>query len=169
MKKPIDKVSFWEERLTEAREEGDLRSSVFRGGDWATIDQAHKSVLQGIIGPLDSVLDAGCGYGRARQLIPCNKYVGVDQCLVFIRKARQDLGLGGENDSLMFEVGNLSSLRFTDNYFDWSVGISLMVMVIQNLGWDKWDKIQTELLRVSKHGVICLEYTDPEIYYLIRK
>lgn len=161
MKKPVDKISFWESRLAEARVEGDLRSSVFRGGDWATIDQAHKSVLQRHIGALDGVLDAGCGYGRARYVIPGCGYIGIDQCTAFINEARKER-------RYEYEVGNLSNLRFLNNYFDWAVGISLMVMVIENLGWPKWDKMQTELLRVSKKGLLMLEYTNPEVYYLIR-
>ena len=58
--------------------------------------------------------------------------------------------------------------HFDDNCFDWVVCISLMVMIISNLGWGKWDTMQKELLRVSRNGVLCLEYTDPEVYYLVR-
>lgn len=178
MKKPIDKIEFWNQRLLEAKEEGDLRSSVFKTTDWDNIDQAHKSVLYRHIKPSynSSVLDAGCGYGRSAGLIQCRRYLGVDQVPAFIDEAHLQYHkrmtstghMEWKEKDIYFVTGDLYNLQFENNSFDWIVGISLMVMVITNLGWGKWDKMQKELLRVSRNGVLCLEYTDPEVYYLIR-
>jgi len=175
MKKPIDRVEFWERRLEQAKMEGNLASSVFVTDTWASINQAHKSVLQSHIGPLDSVLDAGCGYGRGLDVLPpCKGYYGVDQVPSFIAEAKTIYPNSTYSyvlpERVTFVICKLESLPdFSDGCVDWVIGISLMVMIISNLGWDKWDEIQTELLRVSKRGVLCLEYTNPEVFYWIKK
>lgn len=169
MNKPVDTIAFWNKRIQEAKEEGDLRSSVFKTNEWSHIDGAHKNVLDQHIGCSNSVLEAGCGYGRSLDLIfPCERYVGIDQVPAFINLARKTTY--NSLPHVHFSWGVLPGcleLR-PDSTFDWVVCISLMVMIISNLGWGKWDTIQKELLRVSKYGVLCLEYTDPEVYYLIR-
>jgi len=175
MTKPIDKLDFWQARLSMAIATGDLRDAVYRttAQTWVNIDLTHKRLLERHIGPLDTVLDAGCGYGRTVGLIKCSRYVGVDQVPEFIVEAG-NLTIPvspflPDPEIYEFYCLPLEELPFPDNEFDWVVGISLMVMVIANLGWDKWNTIQTELLRVSKKGLLMLEYTDPEVHYVIKK
>ena len=172
MDKTVDKIAFWEERLAEARHNGNLSSSVFWRDKWACLDSAHKNVLDSLLGPLDSVLDAGCGYGRAVDLIPGKSYVGVDQVPAFIALACEAYywrRLPSKDwKDISFDNWNLETLPYKNNSFDWVVGISLMVMIIENLGWKRWQVTQEELLRVSKNGILCLEYTDPEVYYVIK-
>lgn len=167
--KPVDKIEFWDQRILEAKEEGDLRSSVFKTNEWSHIDGAHKNVLDQYVGCSDSVLEAGCGYGRSIDLMaPFKEYLGIDQTPGFIDLARRSRSYTFPH--IDFHLGVLPGCLRCDsnNSYDWVVCISLMVMIISNLGWGKWDAIQKELLRVSKNGVLCLEYTDPEVYYLIR-
>ena len=174
MNKPVDTIEFWDKRIEESLTERDLSRSVFLTGDWKPIDKAHLGIIKDHLGVESSVLEAGCGYGRSLDLIlPCKKYVGIDQVPKFIEMARDKYGFATDRfatDTIAFYEGVIPDeiKHFDDNCFDWVVCISLMVMIISNLGWGKWDTMQKELLRVSRNGVLCLEYTDPEVYYLVR-
>jgi len=171
--KPVDTPEFWNKRIKEAIGVGNIRHSVFRVPEhmWQEVTEHHKKILSDLIDPDCMVLDAGCGYGRASELININPdagggYVGVDQSPDFISIAQQMYP--GKD----FRVEDLTNLPFEDNTFDWAFCISVMIMVVQNLGWSKWEAIQNELLRVSKN-VLCLEYgtadtdTESSTYYVI--
>lgn len=169
MNKPVDTVEFWNKRIEDAEAIGDIGYSVFMTDDWEPIDKAHRAILNDHLGTQNSVLEAGCGYGRSLRLIlPCKKYVGIDQVPKFIDMAKERYGYPSPTISFYEGVLPDEITHFEDNCFDWTVCISLMVMIISNLGWGKWDTMQKELLRVSKNGVLCLEYTDPEVYYLVK-
>jgi len=169
MNKPVDTIEFWNKRIENAKAIGKTDYSVYATDNWEPIDRAHRDILDSHIGTDSSILEAGCGYGRSLELIhPCERYVGIDQVPEFIRLAKKTTS--NSLPHVYFEWGVLPGcleLR-PDRTFDWVVCISLMVMIISNLGWGKWDAMQKELLRVSRNGVLCLEYTDPEVYYLIR-
>lgn len=169
MNKPVDTIAFWNKRIENAEATGKIGYSVYMTDDWGPIDKAHETILRSHIVRDDFVLEAGCGYGRSVDLINSSTYIGVDQVPRFIEIAKAKEYWNSTNKVNFFQ-GVLPQWldQFNDNWFDWTVCISLMVMIISNLGWGEWDKIQTELLRVSKEGVLCLEYTDPEVYHLIR-
>jgi len=173
--KPVGDPDFWKGRIEEAFRACDLRYSVFRSpeSEWRKVVEHHKHIINDLI-PLETegnptrVLDAGCGYGRASEWIPESvQYTGVDLSPDFIHFA------GELYPDRTFQVGDLTSLPFENNTFDWSFCVSVMIMVVQNLGWSKWEAIQNELLRVSKN-VLCLEYgttdtdTESDTYYLVR-
>ena len=175
--KAVDTKEFWKDRLDTAVENGNIRHSVFRAPEhmWQDLNKDHLKILNHTIEPTDKVLDAGCGYGRASQFIPVKtevggKYVGVDQSSDFINLAK-----AYDHKNHEFYCEDLKCLPFDHEEFDWCVCISVMIMVVQNLGWSQWEKIQNELLRVSKRGIICLEYgladtdTTSDTYYIIRK
>lgn len=170
-KKPVDDPVFWRERLKEAKTTGDIRNAVFQDGNWAHIDRIHGAILGGLLDPRDEILDAGCGFGRAAPLMLGRRYVGVDLSRAFITEARMiwrdSLKLAFRDVS--FEVGDLADLDFPNESFDWAVCISMRTMIVSNIGWSAWDEIRQELLRVTKKGVIILEYTDPEIYDVIKR
>ena len=157
MAKPIQDEQFWNDRIEHAINSRDLRLSVFHTTKekWQQTNADHKQILSEIIKDGDSVLDAGCGYGRLVDLLPRNiSYKGIDQCERFISLAKRDY------PEHSFEVGSLQSLSFSNNEFDWCVCVSIMDMVLQNCGLETWRSMQSELLRVSKKGIVCLEYTE---------
>jgi len=172
--KPVDTPDFWKTRIKEAIDVGSLRHAVYRVPEsmWLEVTDHHKMILAENIDPDSMVLDAGCGYGRASEFIDVNPevgggYMGVDISPDFIQFAGQ---LYPDKD---FMVGDLTDLPFKDKTFDYAVCISVMIMVVQNLGWSKWEQIQNELLRVSRN-IICLEYgtadtdTESNTYYVIK-
>ena len=156
MSKPVDKEHFWKWRLKEARE---LRHSVYLTSetDWNHITAAHKVILQ----PYKDkkVLDAGCGYGRWSEFF--SNYVGIDLSPDFIDKAKE---LYPEKE---FITGRLEKLPYKDNEFDMAFCVSVKNMIVGQLGESAWEKIEKELMRVSKE-LILLEYTNPSEYDVLR-
>lgn len=172
--KNVNDPSFWKDRIDEAIKNGNLRYSVFKAPQeiWNQILQDHVNIIYNLVDPSSNILDAGCGYGRLVDILQNNytgKYVGVDQSPDFINLAKE---IHPEKE---FYCLDLKKLPFEDNSFDISICTSLMIMVVQNLGWFEWEKIQNELLRVCKIGILCLEYgctdtnTSSDTYYIIRK
>ena len=171
MSKPVDTVQFWKERLQDALLSGNIRHAVYKAPEkeWREICQHHKDILDSELLVDDHVLDAGCGYGRLLDLahIDKKKYVGVDLSPDLIACAQQ------KYPGYYFMRGNLEQLPFEDNAFDIAVCISVMIMVVENIGWSAWERIQNELLRVTRRGIICLEYgtgdtlTESSTYYRI--
>lgn len=172
--KPVDTNEFWKERINNARRDGDIRRSVFTTPEpeWQKICYDHRKILEAVCAQnkIQSVLDAGCGYGRGIDLMPYGfqgRYVGVDQSEDFIEIAKSRYPDGE------YYCENLKNLPFDDNEFDISICTSVMIMIVQNMGWFEWEKIQNELLRVSKQGILCLEYgktdtqTESTTYYFI--
>lgn len=172
--KPVNTSEFWRERIEQSKVTGDIRHSVFRAPEqeWQKVCKDHVKIIGDVVSPEWDVLDAGCGYGRGVELMPkdwTGRYVGVDQSQDFINIA------GMIYQEKEFYCENLTNLPFDDDEFDLSICTSVMIMVVQNLGWFEWEKIQNELLRVSKKGILCLEYgvtdtnTASSTYYRIEK
>jgi|GEM_PF-1582510 len=172
--KPVNTSEFWKERIEQSKMTGDIRHSVFRApeSEWQKVCKDHKKIINDFVNEDTSILDAGCGYGRGVELMPDSwrgRYVGVDQSQDFINIAGM---IFPEKD---FYCENLTKLPFDDDEFDLSICTSVMIMVVQNLGWFEWEKIQNELLRVSKNGILCLEYgvtdtnTESSTFYRIGK
>src|SRR5688572_5696278 len=91
MTQPILDPQYWKERLEQAQR-GHLHHAVFRCplDRWQRIEARHSEILARLIGPTDSVLDAGCGYGRLLDLLPATwrgGYLGVDLSPDLIRLA----------------------------------------------------------------------------------
>ena len=160
MKRPVDKEEYWKVRI----EEGDKRLtphiSVYDvdGVEWRRIARVHRGICETHISPTSSVLDAGCGYGRASTWF--EDYTGIDFSPDFIEKAR------GNNPEKRFSVANLSKLAYADKQFDWGICISIKGMIIRELGYEKWQEMENDLRRVCSN-VLILEYTKPEEYEII--
>jgi len=178
--KAVADPTFWQKRIAQALAAGDLRHSVYRAPEsmWLGVCSDHRKILNEVIKPEDKVLDAGCGYGRLVDLLPIltycgcfrhrirGSYTGVDISPDFIAIAKQT------HKDVDFYTNDLTQLPFEDKSFDWSICVSVMIMTAQNMGWSYWEKIQNELLRVSKR-ILCLEYgtgdtdTESSTYYII--
>ena len=154
MSEDILNPSYWRRRLETADH---LHHAVFRcpRDEWERIAEVHRGILADRIGPTDSVLDAGCAWGRMLDLLPRDwrgLYLGVDLAPAFIETARRTY------PRRAFIVSDLRNLRETpDRAFDWAVMISIRPMVRRNLGGDEWAKMESELRRVARR-LLFLEY-----------
>ena len=160
MSKPILDPNFWSERLRSCSPEQRYQA-VYRcpPGEWDKIAKRHTQILADKIQPGDSILDAGCGWGRLLDLLPESPsyYLGIDLSPDFIALAR----LERSNDDTMFIAGNLEEVLISlpDKRFNWAVCISMRKMIQSNVGEEFWDKIEKELMRVAER-VLILEYSD---------
>lgn len=152
MDKPIDKESFWKERIEYAKNQGKLHYSVFLAHEalWKQINADHEQIIKEHVKDTDKVLDAGCAYGRMSEIIP-GEYTGIDFSHDFIEEAKKLY------PSKHFLVADLKELPFKDHEFDIAVVVSIRHMIIGNLGQETWDKMEKELKRTCKK-VLLLEY-----------
>lgn len=175
----ISNPAYWRQRLAQAQARRDtLHTAVFRCplDRWKAIEAKHRQILARLIGPDDSVLDAGCGWGRLLDLMPDNwqgVYVGVDLSPDFIMLALKEISLpplpsqrrkvGG------FVVGDLttdetvkalSAYPAAGRKFDWAVMISIRPMVKRNQGEEVWGRFEANVLKLANR-LLYLEY-DPD-------
>src|SRR5436309_2244308 len=119
---PLFDPAYWRDRLKDARAAGHLHWSVYRCHleRWKAVEAKHREILARLIGPADSVLDCGCGYGRLVEMMPAGwrgKYLGVDISPDFVELARKKYG----DRPLAFEAADLRGLPLPDSSFEWAV------------------------------------------------
>lgn len=155
----VNKPQFWKDRIEAAKKRGHKHWSVYitRDSDWVFLNEEHRKIFDMEIKATDKVLDAGCGYGRWAKYFNPENYTGVDLSPDFIEIAK------AENPGYKFEVGHLEALNYYNKQFDVAFCVSIKEMVINNVGQELWDAMQTELKRVAKRLLI-LEYTNPAEY-----
>jgi SAM-dependent methyltransferase len=159
MPKPILDPAFWRERLASAKEP---HHAIFvcPGEQWRRIEAKHREILARTIGPADSVLDAGCGWGRLLGLMPegwGGYYLGVDLSPDFIAAAKPR----AVHQRREFYCADLRDLDFLESGgFDWAVAVSVRPMVRRELGEETWRQMERELRRVARRRLY-LEY-DPD-------
>jgi len=158
---PISSPEYWRQRLELARA-GHLHHAIFKTplANWQAIEAKHRTILARTIQPTDSVLDAGCGWGRLLTLMPetwKGRYLGVDLSPDFIKLARQ------AHFHRSFVVGDLRSLNFIPDgeVYDFAILISIRPMVRRNMGDDAWQQMEAELRRVAKK-LLFLEYDSAD-------
>jgi cyclopropane fatty-acyl-phospholipid synthase-like methyltransferase len=155
---PILDPEYWRLRLVRSEEP---HHTVFKcsSDKWKMICDKHKEILENTIRPKDSILDAGCGWGRLIELLPhwwIGDYLGIDISPDLIEKARVDY------PRREFIVGNLTdSIQLVDGEFDWVIMISMRPMIIRNLGQAYWDLINTKLKCFSDR-ILFLEYDEED-------
>jgi ubiquinone/menaquinone biosynthesis C-methylase UbiE len=109
------------------------------------------------LGPLERVLDAGCGIGddvfrMAELLVPGGFVMGVDSSIKLIEKARSDERNAAQ--PVEFHVGNLRQLPFSDQTFTRCRIDRVLQHVSEPQG------AISELVRVLKPGGILLAYDN---------
>lgn len=159
MTEPILDPEYWARRLEEARLRG-LHMAVYECTEvqWGRIEDRHREILARHIKSGDTVLDAGCGYGRLVELLPEGvNYVGVDLCPQFIHLARKNQTSSHVN----FHVGDLRQLpaAITNQCYEWGILVSVKYMVIRNCGKEVWQQMETNLRRVCEK-LLFMEYND---------
>jgi len=160
MNRPINDLDFWKQRIEDAKK-GYTHYSVYVANPqlWKYIENHHRKIIRQYIKMSESVLDAGCGYGRAVEFLP-TRYTGVDFSPDFIAQAKENY------PDKTFIQSRLEDLPFNDKDFDWAVCISIKYMIIGNLGVEAWEPMEKELKRVAKK-VLILEYEDPTQYEVL--
>jgi SAM-dependent methyltransferase len=162
MARAILDPTYWKGRLERARAAGTLYHAVYveQQSRWDAIERKHRAILARTIGPCDSVLDAGCGYGRLLTLMPddwTGFYRGIDLSYDMVTLAR------AKYPDWMFAVGDLRALPFMTTpgkWFEWAVMVSVRAMVIRECGRETWAEMERELRRVARR-LLYLEY-DPD-------
>lgn len=151
----VNTKEFWKKRLEEAKKTNHLHYSVYIANEtlWNRILNAHLGVIQKIIKPTDTILDAGCGYGRLAPIF--DQYLGIDFSPDFIKEAKK-LFPGKK-----FEIQDLRKLPYKNKSFDIGLLVSVKHMIIGNLGLETWEIMEKELKRVCKK-ILVLEYGEME-------
>lgn len=165
MPEPISNPSYWAERLRKA-DPANLHHSIFRCplDRWRRIEESHRRILAKVVtrgpyGTADSILDAGCGYGRLLTLLPDDWhgiYRGIDLSPDFVNLARI------LHPGRRFRVGDLRKLPYDRGTFDLGVLISMRPMVRRNLGDEEWSTMEEELQRVCRR-LLYLEYDENDV------
>lgn len=150
-KEDVTNPAYWRARLAECG--GDLHRSMFRGShdEMAAIEAQQRRQLAREIGSMDSILDAGCGYGRLITLLPaewCGGYVGVDISPEFIAIAKI------LHPTRKFQVESLTKLPWDRKVFDVAICCGVREMVIANAGVAVWYEMESELLTVADRLVV---------------
>lgn len=167
MTEPIYDPMYWKNRLKVAEEREQLHHAIFLTGQasWEAIAERHKKILKEHIGEHDSILDAGCAWGRLLSLLPetwKGKYLGVDISPDFIELAKY------QNPQREFIVGDMRHLPIivTPNVelpcYDWAILVSIRAMTVNNVSEEGWEIVLNELKRVCKK-VLILEYVTDDV------
>ena len=178
--RPVHTPEYWKQRLAEAP---DLRRAMWVENDdcWDRAEAKHRAILAREIKPTDSVLDAGCGYGRLLDLMPKEwkgNYLGIDISPELTAKA---IVLHPDHH---FRVNDLTSLKYMEKcakcgwpcpaglmlftgqcpkcdcsswdpfQFDVAVCMMLRHMLTAHVGIEYWQRVEKELLRVAKRLLV---------------
>ena len=160
MPEPIFDSDYWKTRSETAPQE---HHAIYKVSveEWKSIEERHRAILQEKISEEDSILDAGCAWGRLLYLLPTGwrgDYLGVDLSSVFIKQA---ISLHPERKN-QFVIGDLRKLSsIAQVNYDWAILISTKQMVIGNVGQSIWEQIETELKKVCRR-ILVLEYSKDD-------
>jgi len=93
--------------------------TLFYSRDQLHIDRLEQvsALLHERVGPEDSLLDVGCGYGDVIPYLPACRYVGIDLLEPFVREGQ------ARRPDYDFRVANLLDV---DTPFDWVAMIGIM-------------------------------------------
>ena len=159
MAEPILDPTYWRRRLLQARHGGCIHHAIFKHplDSWRRIEERHRHILAKHVGPCQSVLDAGCGWGRLLTLMPPTwrgVYVGVDISPDFIAMAEE------QHPDRSFLCADLRTWQKSGPLiFDWAVMISMRPMIKRNLGDVEWGIIEGNVRRVAAK-ILYLEYDE---------
>lgn len=160
---PVSAESFWKQRIYQTIAQGGMLHQIIYNNSydvWYYLQEKTGGKLGKIVRENSKVLDAGCGYGAlidSFDLIHQKiDYTGVDISPDLIELAKYRYPGEGRSGG-RFYVGDLKSLEFSDKEFDWGICRGVEGMIIENIGPEEWQKILSEIKRVSKK-VILLSY-----------
>lgn len=155
---------YWQERIRQAPP-NQFHHSIFKCNPsvWQKIEEKHREILAKHIKPIDSIFDAGCGWGRLLDLLPeewHGVYLGLDISPDFIDMAHKRFDKDPKYTNCQFMVGDLRFVGQADEVIpkmNWAVLISIRPMIKRHLGDEEWAKIDTGLHRIADK-LLFLEY-----------
>lgn len=160
MSEAISDPRYWRRRLREA---GQLHHAIFKCPleRWQRIEAKHREILKEKIGPNDSILDVGCGWGRLLTLLPetwRGYYLGLDLSPEFIELAKR------HHPWRLFAVADIRQsytydVRTEFKLYDWAILISIRPMMKRHLGDEEWSKVEANVRKVAKQ-LLYLEYDE---------
>lgn len=111
--------------------------------------QQLKALARGGVGPGQTVVDVGCGFGLetnrlARLVQPGGRAVGLDHSVAFVAEARRRAAAAGID--VAFEAGDAQALPFADASFDVARAEHVLIYIADP------EKALAELRRVTKPG-----------------
>jgi len=141
---------FWEKRLQEM---GNYENAVQKmGDDWDNVNKAQSAIIDHVV--KGRLFDAGCGHGRAVDLIPRTvEYVGMDITPFFIEEAKR------RYPNNKFILGDIRNTDFKDKEFDWALAIGMADSIY-------WPEMEKELIRICKM-ILVLRCEKPKDYLII--
>ncbi len=162
--RPIYDPAFWKKRLDDAIANDRLHYAVFATDHetWAAIGERHRELLEEHIRPYDSILDAGCSWGRMLDLFPEDwqgSYLGIDISPDFIAKAQVD---HPDREFAVMDLRSLPEVQDQSRLFDWGLVVSVRFVIAGHSGQDVWNAIEASLLKRCRR-ILYLEYdiNDP--------
>lgn len=159
MSMPVTDPAFWRERVYVALARGEIHRLIFDGSldQLKPFDDRLRAALSVVRG-MDTVLDVGCGYGRALTLTPRGwrgEYHGVDASEDLVEVARVI------HPDRRFDVAKgeytLKACEATGRRFDWVVFGWMRTMLVDNGHADLWRKMEASAAAVARKGVIVVD------------
>ena len=169
MNLPVANDAFWRERILQTLATGrEIHTVIYDidGDTWNDIQNLTAGILQRYVKEGNTYLDAGWGYGAAFdacqqfRVLRNSRYVGIDisSDLIEMGKIR--------HPALDLHVANLLVIPFPDKTFDVSFCRSIKDMLLDN-GLDAtWERIESELKRVSRITIV-MDYENIENYEVL--
>lgn len=162
VKEPVCDPAYWAGRLETA---GQRHHAIFKCplDRWQRIEARHRVILSLHVKENDSVMDAGCGYGRLLTLLPPTwrgRYWGVDVSPDFVAladKTYPDREFTVADLTHRYKPGRLPPVP----EFDWCVLISIRPMLLRNCGVDKWERFRANCKAFAKK-LLYLEYDEED-------
>jgi cyclopropane fatty-acyl-phospholipid synthase-like methyltransferase len=158
----IFEPGYWKDRLLHAIDREQVHHAIFVTGSqqWSQIAEQHRELLARHVRSDESILDAGCGWGRLLSLTPRywkGDYLGIDISPDFLESARAS---HPARTFLLHDMREPLPERYR-NVFDWAVLISIRQMVRENAGEEAWETVQRNLFDASRR-ILVLEYSSED-------
>lgn len=166
MTEAIHDPDYWKRRIAIALDREQAHLAIYEGSweQWCIIRARHQNIISRVIKRDDTVLDAGCGWGRAWALTPGawrarhNYYLGLDISPELIGMARL------VRPKLKYEVHDLRQpipaewLPAPDR-FSLCIAQGLRGMIQKHLGDSTWAEVEANL-RAAAERILYLEFNE---------
>jgi len=167
MPEDIFNTDYWKQRIDTRGD--DIHRSMYVGstGQFEEINKRHKNFLEYYqIGPHESIIDIGCGYGRLLEMLPkdwIGDYLGIDLSLDMLKLAKErypnrtfwECNLLNEDETLNILYKARKHFKFKrKEKFDAAICLWIKDMVINNKGEESWDIMLKNIMKLAENIMI---------------